>query len=325
MYTVATYTTSAPVVDSSVMVIKSNLSVIESVRRPEPVFDLSSNGVSNWWHMAAPQTIVINSYAKGITLSRHNSSDLNRSHLLLRTREQRINSAAPEGNYFLFREDAEDKLTDTLRELDRSGILANSTLVFGTSSDPFLNFHTKFDTTLTCLRLIERFRAALVIVQTRSPLVIAGIPSINELRERCIVSMPIETTKEAAIIRYTPHQPRLSERISAIQGLRIQGIQVALDVAPLLPYGSYWGDAHRFAEVLRSNSDYITMNSVDPSEETHLGKALALDNEELYLKEDAVKALYLALSKIAPEKIKLDLEGYVMKDSSIANAHVSNG
>ncbi len=212
--------------------------------------------------------------------------------------------------------DYAEKLEQKLSRLRKQGEMDSAVFYFGTASDPFTPFYKKFDVTVTCLELLEHYRPGLVVVQTRSPMVIAALPMLRALGNRAVVAISVESHLESMIARYTPNQPRVSERLIAAKGLRAQGARVNLVASPVLPYGEFYRDAWDFARILDEHADYITLGSLASgaqAEENQL-KALPLaqklvrDRHYRWLRPHSHRYLYYALSMTAPEKLLLPVK-----------------
>ena len=290
-------------------------------------FDVTAPELQRTWSSNAPLVCCINAYPNGVTLSVHKNKQLeaaaNKSgssgvpgSFNLRFKDTREYQSPP-GKYFLFREDGIKRLEEKLAAIKSRGLLNGSVFYFGTTSDPFLSFHKKFDVTTRCLELFERFEPARLLVQTRSPMIISALPTLRKLREKAVVIVPIESHVERSIVRYTPGQPRIAERLIATEGLRRQGVQVCLSASPILPYGDYYRDAWDFAELLDRYSDFITLSclaSGSQSDERQLrtmavARKLSADKEFQLLRPHAYKYLFHALKLLAPQKLHVPVVG----------------
>ena len=144
-------------------------------------------------------------------------------------------------------------------------------------------------------------------------MVISALPTLNRLKGTAVVVMPIETHIERVIARYTPGQPRISERLVAAEGLRRQGIKVNIAASPILPYGEFYRDAWDFAEILERHADYVTFGCLASGSEADertlktlaVARKLAADKQYQWLRPHAYRYLYHALQVIAPEKLRL--------------------
>lgn len=288
-------------------------------------FDPNSPELVNHWHTNASCIICVNSYPNGITLSVHkpetqtvknDSAEEEVKYLneqfALRFKDTR-DYQVPDGKFFLHKENARQSLENHLSRLHKKNLLQGATLYFGTTVDPFIAFHKRFDVTSACLQLFEQYRPRRLVIQTRSPMVIAALPTLKLFEERAQVGIAIESHLEKSIARYTPGQPKISERLVAAQGLRRQGVSVNLQVSPVLPYGDFYRDAWDFAEVLDRHADFISFGALasgSAEDEKQLkdlpvARKLASDKQFRWLRPYAYRYLYHALKVVAPQKLVL--------------------
>jgi DNA repair photolyase len=269
------------------------------------------------WHSSAKVICCVNSYPNGITISLHSNEKIAQTaeQFNLRFRDTR-SYQLPDGKYFLYKKDLRRSLEKHFSNLHKKAQLSSTVVYFGTTVDPFAAFNKRFDNTTACLELFEKYRPQRLVMQTRSPMVIAALPSLKSFGDQAVVVMPIESCRESAIAHYTPGQPKISQRLLAAQGLRGQGIKVNLSASPILPYGDFNRDAWDFAELLDRYGDYITLGCLaSGSEEDErilrslaIAKRLEADNYYRWLRPKAYKALLKALSVIAPHKLVLPVE-----------------
>lgn len=213
--------------------------------------------------------------------------------------------------YALHTENPLQELERNLMRLSRQGVLGGSTIYLGVSTDPYLPFDGKFEASMKFLNLFQRYVPGMLVVQTRSPLIVIAMPVLRKLGRQVAVTLGVETNQEDAVQRYTPGFPRISERLKVADALRKFGIEVTLQVGPLLPYGDWRNDAPAFAELLAAHGDYVHVRPlVDGSREsekrarpTQLAHKLAAERRFHWLRPDAANPLITALEKIAPEKL----------------------
>lgn len=294
-------------------------------------FNQNAPELTRTWHSFAPAAFCLNTYPNGITFSAHTAPKTNRSdekadsntntqpwhpsQFHLRFKDTK-NYLLPAGKYFLYKENYIQSVERRLKTLKEQGLLSSSVIYFGVTSDPFASFHKKFDITMNCLQLLETYKPRRVVIQTRSPMVISALPTLKALGERAVVAMPIESRLERAIQRYTPGQPKISERLVAAAGLRRQGVKVNLVASPILPYGDIYRDAWDFADMLDKHADYITFGCLaygKPSQESSLkalpvARKLVADKKFRWLRPHAYRHLYFALQVLAPEKLLLPVK-----------------
>ncbi len=290
-------------------------------------FDPKSTELQTSWASLAESIYCLNVYPNGITLSIHNnqsnpdeegSQKFSPQQFHLRLKETSTYQLA-EGKYLLYKENYKTALEMILLRLQKSGKLQTSVWYFGTVSDPFLNFHKKFDVIMGCLELLQKYIPQKIVFQTRSPMVISILGMLKYLGERAVTAIAIETISEKALARYTPGLPRIGERLLAADGLRKQGITVNLQVSPLLPYGDPKRDAWDFAEILEQHADYITFGCLatgDEQEEKQLkliplAQRLAIDQQYYWLRPFSYQYLFQGIKALAPEKLLLPIKAYV--------------
>lgn len=203
------------------------------------------------------------------------------------------------------------KLERYLMRLSRLGVLRSSIVYFGTATDPFFPFEGKFDASIKFLDMFLRYTPGLLVVQTRSPLIVIAMPVLKKLGIHAAVTIGVETCLEESIGKYTPGLPRMAERLKTATALRRFGVEVTLQVNPVLPYGDWKADAPGFARTLADNADYIQVKGLSDGSDrrerairnTFLAKRLAEDRKFQWLRPDSHLPLLTELEKIAPEKL----------------------
>ena len=258
-------------------------------------------------------TYTVDSFEDGIVFGQHRlEKDQDpREYYALRVQEEgdlvRLRS-----RYSLHQENPLFELEKHLMRLSNQGILRSSAIYFGVSTDPFLPFQGKFDATMKFLNLFHKYTPGVLVVQTRSPLVVLAMPVLKKLGIHAAVTMGVETPLETVAQRYTPHLPRAEERLKAAMALRRFGIEVTLQVSPVLPYGDWKKDAGTFAETLVEHADYVHVKSLTDGSErverkvrmTSIAKKLAEDRQFHYLRPDTAKPLLNALDAIKPGALR---------------------
>jgi DNA repair photolyase len=95
-----------------------------------------------------------------------------------------------------------------------------------------------------CLEVFRHFPPALLVIQTRSPLVerycdlIAAIPCV-------VLNMTIETDNDEIRRKLTPSCPTIERRLAVIRAATKRGICTQITVSPALPH-----DPERFADLI---------------------------------------------------------------------------
>lgn len=198
-----------------------------------------------------------------------------------------------------------------LRRLADQGVLKRTILYYGVQTDPFHPFDYKFQLSIKALRLFVRYRPGMLLIQTRSPLVVIALSSLKELSGSVIVTMGIETNLESVAARYTPGLPTVGERLRAISALHSFGVETAIQVAPLLPYGNQLKDAGAFADVIDSHASWIevrpfsSFTTVKGRRDAYdtIARKLAADRRVEWLRADSADRLIESLQTRCPGKL----------------------
>lgn len=254
----------------------------------------------------------VDSFANGIAFGQHKlegqQDPRDFYHLRLADDSEMIKLRS---RYALHKDNPLHKLERNLIRLSRLGVLRDTSIYFGVTTDPFLPFEGKFDASMKFLELFQKYTPGLLVVQTRSPLLVIAMPVLKRLGQHAAVTLGIETCDEESVQRYTPGLPRLEERLKTASTLRRFGVEVTLQVAPVLPYGDWKSSAPDFADLLLEHADYVYVRSItDGSEKvekklrtTALARKLAADRKFYWLRPDAANPLITALEQKAPEKL----------------------
>ncbi|MCB0336834.1 MAG: hypothetical protein KDD62_11035 [Bdellovibrionales bacterium] len=204
------------------------------------------------------------------------------------------------------------ELEANLMRLSNNGILRSSEIFFGTTTDPFHPFEHKFDASMKFLEIFRRYVPGMLHVQTRSPLIVLALPIFKALGKNVTITLGVETNCEKSRQRYTPDLPRIEERLKTAQALRRFGIEVHIQVGPVLPYGDWKTDAKGFAQTLVDHADFIRVlpltDGSSQSEKRLRKNAVALrvaeDRKFHWLRTDSAVPLLNAIHEIAPEKLE---------------------
>ena len=263
---------------------------------------------------ASSVTYTVDSFEDGIAFGQHkieNGQDP-REYYALRIQEDgdfiRLRS-----RYSLHQENPLHELEKHLMRLSSQGILRTASIYFGVTADPFLPFHGKFDATMKFLNLFQKYTPGLLVVQTRSPLIVLALPVLQKLGTHAAVTMGLETPSDDVVQRYTPGLPRVEERLKAANALRRFGVEVTLQVSPVLPYGDWKKDAAGFAKMLTDHADYVHVKAMTDGTEkverkvrmTSVAKKLAEDRQFFYLRPDTAKPLLNAIEMLKPQALKI--------------------
>ncbi|MEZ4754801.1 MAG: hypothetical protein R3A13_10930 [Bdellovibrionota bacterium] len=250
----------------------------------------------------------VDSFGNGIAFGKHKHriDDDPREHYYLRL-EDKSELVKLKSRYSIENSKPLSELESHLKSLSKQGVLAQAVIHLGTSTDPFIPFEGKFDVSIKFLELFKKYTPGLLVVQTRSPLIVVAMPVLTALGNRCSVTIGVETHKDEIRQKYTPHLPRIEERIKTARALRRFGIEVQLHATPILPYGDWKKEAVDFAEFLAENSDFVFVKGFNLdnniSKKSRIARRLAAERKFHWLRKDAATPVLNALEKIAPEKL----------------------
>lgn len=249
--------------------------------------------------------LVVDSYAQGISIGK---IDPLGSGLDLEMEGERSTPMSLRSRYVMKQGEPLLDLERHLQRLSSRGELRRATVVFGVTTDPFHPFDEKFATSMKFLELFERYVPGRLVIQTRSPLVVIGLPMLKKVKETTYVSIGIESPLEEVRNRYTPDLPTVEERWKTVRALRRFGVRAGVQVAPVLPYGDWRKDARAFAEKLCEAADFVTVRSIiqvsgvaRPT--TPLARKLAADRQFFWLRQDSQVPLINAVAEIDANKL----------------------
>lgn len=268
----------------------------------------------------------VDSFNNGIAFGQHRlpASEDARDFYALRISDD-LELAPLRSRYALHQTNPLHQLEGHLMRLSQQGVLSRSTIFFGSYTDPFFPFEGKFDASMRFLELFQRYTPGHLVVQTRSPLLVIALPVLKRLGKHVSVTLGVETNQEESVLRYTPGLPRIEERLKTATALRRFGVEVNLQVSPVLPYGDWRKDAGAFAKTLVDHGDHIYVRPfLDGSEKKERQlrnhgavQRLAEDRKFHWLRPDAANPLITELERIAPDKLKAPKRDH-LKDRQMA-------
>ena len=126
------------------------------------------------------------------------------------------------------------------RHLGRSATLEalhHERVVIGTATDPYQPAERRFQVTRGVLEVLAEQRDILVTIITKSPLVTRDLDLLQKIAERSTVSVHVSLiTVDRELARVLePRAPTPEARLRAIARLRRGGIEVGVNVMPVLP------------------------------------------------------------------------------------------
>jgi len=250
--------------------------------------------------------LVVDSYARGISIGKARLGD--ETYQLHLNGDGRAGPGELRSRYIMQTKEPLGDLERHLGRLSARGELRRTTVVFGVTTDPFHPFDEKFATSMKFLELFERYAPGKLIVQTRSPLIVIGLPVLKQIRHSTYVQVGLETPLEEMRLRYTPNLPSVEERWKTVRALKRFGFKVGIQVGPVLPYGDWRTDASAFAQDLVREADFISVHSIADAARgarpnCDIAKKLAAERSFFWLRADARAPLLQAIERMAPEKL----------------------
>lgn len=124
-----------------------------------------------------------------------------------------------------------------LRRPARYRALHEETVVIGTATDPYQPAERRFRITRGVLETIAEQRGLSVTIITKSPLVTRDVDLLVRIAARSSLSVHVSliTTDRELARRLEPRAPTPEARLRAITRLREHGIEVGVNVMPVLP------------------------------------------------------------------------------------------
>lgn len=139
----------------------------------------------------------------------------------------------------LVKENAHTVLQKTLRTgSDRHlALLAGETITIGTATDPYQPAERRFRITRQLLQVIAEHPGLECRIITKSPLVTRDIDVLKRINRHARINIHVSliTTDRELARRIEPRAPTPDARLRAVRRLREAGIDVGVNVMPILP------------------------------------------------------------------------------------------
>jgi DNA repair photolyase len=136
------------------------------------------------------------------------------------------------------KQNAAEVLLKTLRQGgDRMRALCRQGVVIGTATDPYQPAERRFRVTRAVLEVLAKHPGVPVTIITKSPLVTRDLDVLTVLarQEQIRIHMTITTLDRELARRIEPRAPTPEARLRALSRLREAGIDVGVNVMPILP------------------------------------------------------------------------------------------
>ncbi len=107
-------------------------------------------------------------------------------------------------------------------------------IAIGTATDPYQPLEGRLKLTRQCLEVLAAYRLP-VSITTRSPLILRDIDLLRKLPGSS-VNISLNTLDKRIWRSFEPMSPAPAQRIKALRGLRQEGIEAGIFMAPILPF-----------------------------------------------------------------------------------------
>jgi DNA repair photolyase len=140
-------------------------------------------------------------------------------------------------------------------DLERSPNRRSLRVFMSSATDPYQPVEGRLAITRSILEVFLELPIALLVVQTRSPLVEHDLDLLARMPFAWL-SMTVETDDDAVRRALTPTCPSVDRRLKTMRLARERGIHVQAAVSPTLPH-----DHDRFAELLQESADRVIVDT----------------------------------------------------------------
>src|SRR5436305_11487686 len=137
------------------------------------------------------------------------------------------------------KENAADVLRRTLRNgSDRHlALRGDESIVIGTATDPYQPAERRFRVTRSILEVLAEHTGLSIVIITKSPLVTRDVDVLRRIarNSEITVHLSLITLDRELARRLEPRAPTPEARVRALARLRAHGIEVGINVMPVLP------------------------------------------------------------------------------------------
>ncbi|WP_258959237.1 SPL family radical SAM protein [Paenibacillus tyrfis] len=139
-------------------------------------------------------------------------------------------------HHILYKDNAPEALQAQVERMLRAkgGRSRLGRIAIGTATDPYQPLEGRLKLTRQCLEVLAAYRLP-VSITTRSPLILRDIDLLRKLPGSS-VNISLNTLDKRIWRSFEPMSPAPAQRIKALQGLRQEGIEAGIFMAPILPF-----------------------------------------------------------------------------------------
>lgn len=142
------------------------------------------------------------------------------------------------GDYAHPRLGISEKLIGELSRHRQRGDLEKVAIFMSSTTDPYQGAERRWELTRSCLQALVAQPPGLLVVQTRSPLVVRDFDLLRALGDRCWLSFTLETDLDVVRSQVTPRCASVVQRLQTLAGALAAGLNVQIAVSPCLPFSS---------------------------------------------------------------------------------------
>ena len=169
-------------------------------------------------------------------------------------REMAVQRANPYGLPWSHWISPKENVAERLLAQARSGTLGRARIFCASSTDPYTALERKLGLTRACLEVMVAHPPRVLVIQTRSPLVLRDIDLLTGI-PGAGVSFTITTDDDGVRRAFEPDSPPFDRRLETLAALHDAGIPTQAAVAPILPC-----DPERLARRLDSVVDRVVVD-----------------------------------------------------------------
>lgn len=140
------------------------------------------------------------------------------------------------GDYVHPRIGIAEQLRKELARLAQKGALDELAVFMSSATDPYQGLERQWRLSRACLDVFADYPPRLLVVQTRSPLVVDDLERLRRLGDRCWLSITLETDRDEVRRALTPRCPAIPQRFDLLKRACDAGLNVQIAVSPCLPY-----------------------------------------------------------------------------------------
>jgi DNA repair photolyase len=137
------------------------------------------------------------------------------------------------------KENAADVLRRTLRHGSERhlALLGRETIVIGTATDPYQPAERRYRVTRSVLEVLAEHEGLSIVIITKSPLVTRDVDLLRRIarQSEITVHLSLITLDRGLARRLEPRAPTPEARVRALTRLRANGVEVGINVMPVLP------------------------------------------------------------------------------------------